>query len=187
MKNIESCTRVLHEEHHLIEKATIAIAEVIRELEKGISLDRDRVVEIAESFATFVGRCHHPKEDFLLSMIRTRCGCTGEYPVRTFYEEHHRVELLLARLSKTAKEYSSTVQGGTGPLVQCFGDVVDFYPGHMWKADHILFPLADELLSEIDQDALIQQFAWIDKAVGSGADEQLRAIVAEFHPRPKVA
>lgn len=145
------------------------------------------MVELAQSFAMFVGRSHHPKEDFLLSMIRTRCGCTGEYPVRTFYVEHHRVELLLAELSKSAREYSEAVHGDSGTLVQCFGDVVDFYPGHMWKADHILFPLADELLSEKDQDVLILQFAWIDKAVGSGVDEQLRAIVAEFDPRPKIA
>lgn len=187
MKNIESCTRVLREEHHLIEKAMVAIAEVIKELEKGTSLNHQRVAEIAESFATFVGRCHHPKEDFLLSMIRTRCGCTGEYAVRTFYDEHHRVELLLAELSKTATEYLATVDSSSERLVQCFGDVVDFYPGHMWKADHILFPLADELLSATDQDVLIQQFAWIDKTVDSGADEQLRAIVAEFHPETKIA
>src|SRR5512146_924500 len=122
MKKIETSTRVLREEHRLIEEATIAVAAVVKELEKGASLDRRRVVEIAESFATFVGRCHHPKEDFLLSMIRARCGCTGEYPVRTFYEEHHRVELLLASLSKTAKEYLSDVHSGTGPLLQCFED-----------------------------------------------------------------
>ena len=187
MKNIETATRVLREEHHLIEDAIVAIAEVIKELQKGTSLDDRRVPEIAQSFATFVGRSHHPKEDFLLSMIRTRCGCTGEYPVRTFYEEHHRVELLLSELSKTATEYSETVHGSREPLVHCFEDVVDFYPGHMWKADHILFPLADEFLSELDHEVLIQQFAWIDQAVGSGADEQLRAIVAELHPRPKIA
>src|SRR5512146_2419149 len=171
MKNIETATRVLREEHHLIEDAIVAMADVIKELQKATSLDDRRVAEIAQSFARFVGRSHHPKEDFLLSMIRTRCGCTGEYPVRTFYEEHHRVELLLAELSKTAAEYSATVRGSWEPLVHCFEDVVDFYPGHMWKADHILFPIADELLSGIDQDVLIQQFAWIDKAVGSDADE----------------
>jgi hypothetical protein len=65
--------------------------------------------------------------------------------------------------------------------------VVDFYPGHMWKADHILFPLADDLLSEKDQGVLIEQFAWIESAVGGNADEQLRAIATEFHPKPKVA
>ncbi len=187
MKKIETSTRVLREEHVLIEAAMVAFANVIKGLERGNASDRRRVVEIAQSFATFVGRRHHPKEDFLLSMIRTRCGCTGEYAVRTFYDEHHRVELLLAELGKTAAEYSATVPGSSTRLVQCLGEIVDFYPGHMWKADHILFPLADELLSETDQDVLIQQFAWIDKAVGSSADEQLRAIAAEFNPGTKIA
>lgn len=187
MNNIETATRILREEHRLLENATVAMADVIEELEKGTSLDRRRVVEIAQSFATFAGRSHHPKEDFLLSMVRTRRGCTAEYPVRSFYEEHHRVELLLAGLSKAAKEYLAAIDRSSESLVQSFRDVVDFYPGHMWKADHILFPLADELLSEMDQEVLIQQFAWIDSAIGSAADEQLRAIVAEFHPKSRIA
>lgn len=187
MKNIDTATRKLVEEHHLIESATVAIADVIKYLEQGTPVDRRQVGEIAQSFATFVSRSHHPKEDFLLSMIRTRKGCTAEYPVRTFYEEHLQVELLLASLSKTAQEYLATVHGGSESLMQSFQQVVDFYPGHMWKADHILFPLADELLSEMDQEVLLQQFAWIDTAVGGDADEQLRAIVAELHPATKIA
>ncbi len=52
----------------------------------------------------------------------------------------------------------------------------------MWKADHLLFPLAGELLSAADQDVLIQQFDWIESAVGSDTDEQLRTVVPEFRP-----
>jgi hypothetical protein len=57
----------------------------------------------------------------------------------------------------------------------------------MWKADHVLFPLADDLLSETDQGVLVEQFSWIESAVGGDADEELRAIVAEFIPKPKAA
>jgi len=71
--------------------------------------------------------------------------------------------------------------------VRSLRDVIDFYPGHMWKADHLLFPLGDELLSEADQQVLIQQFDWIESVVGSDIDEQLRAIVAEFRPKPRAA
>jgi hypothetical protein len=57
----------------------------------------------------------------------------------------------------------------------------------MWKAEHLLFPLADELLSEADQCVLIQQFDLIESVVGSDLNEQLRAIVAEFRPEPSRA
>lgn len=187
MKNIETSTHLLLEEHQLIESATCALTNVIRELEKGVTLDRRQVRELVQSFVTYVGRFHHPKEDFLLSMMRARRGCTADYPIRTFYAEHHRVELLLAGLRKAANEYLDAVDGSSEPLVGSLRDVVDFYPGHMWKADHILFPLADGLLSETDQAVLIQQFAWISSTVGGDVDEQFRAIVAEFYPKPRVA
>jgi hemerythrin-like domain-containing protein len=116
-----------------------------------------------------------------------RGGCSAEYPGRTFYEEHQRIQPLLANLAKTAHEYLQAAHCTPESLVRSLRDVIDFYPGHMWKADHLLFPLGDELLSEADQQVLIQQFDWIESVVGSDIDEQLRAIVAEFRPKPRAA
>ena len=70
MKNIEKSTQVLREEHRLIESATLAFADIIKELERDTALGRRRVWEIVQSFKTYVGRWHHAKEDFLLSMVR---------------------------------------------------------------------------------------------------------------------
>lgn len=187
MEAVEKSTVVLQKEHQSIENATIAIAHIIKELESGVALERRRVWELVQSFATYVGRWHHTKEDFLLAMIRAQRGSSAEYPVRSFYEEHHRVEELIAQLKRTADEYLKATEYSAERLIETLCDVVDFYPGHMWKADHILFPLADELLSEADHAVLVRQFAWIDSAIGSDADEQLRAIVAEFRPQAKVA
>lgn len=177
---------MLREEHRLIENAIVAMAGIIKEIEKGNRLDR-QVWETAQSFATFVGRSHHSKEDFLLSMIRARRGCSDDYAIQTFYEEHHRVEELLAGLRKTANEYSDAADQSAEPLVGCLREVVEFYPGHMWMGDHVLFPLADDLLTEADQGVLVEQFSWIESAVGGDADEQLRAIAAEFYPKPEAA
>lgn len=187
MNAVDKSTLVLRKEHQLIENATITIAHIIEELERGAALERRRVWEIVQSFAAYVGRWHHTKEDFLLAMIRVQRGSSAEYPVRSFYEEHHRVEELVARLRKTADEYLEAIEHSSERLVETLGDVVDFYPGHMWKADHILFPLADEVLSEADHAVLISQFAWIESAIGTDAGEQLSAIVAEFHPQAEVA
>ncbi len=183
MDDVEKSTLVLRKEHQLIENATIAIAHIIQELESGVALERRRVCEIVQSFAAYVGRWHHTKEDFLLAMMRAQRRSSAEYPVCSFYAEHHRVEQLIAQLRKTADEYREAAERSSEQLVQTLCNVVDFYPGHMWKADHILFPLADELLSEADHAVLVRQFEWIDSAIGSNADEQLRAIVAEFRPQ----
>lgn len=187
INEVEKSTHLLREEHQLIQNALVAMAAIIKKLEKDNTLDRRQVWEIAQAFATFVGRSHHGKEDFLLSMIRARKGCSDEYAVRTFYEEHHRVEELLAGLRKASAEYLDAANESAEPLVGCLRDVVDFYPGHMWKADHVLFPLADDLLSETDHGVLVEHFSWIESVVGGDADENLRAITAEFCPKPKAA
>ena len=182
MKNIEQSTQVLREEHRLIECATLAFADIIKELERGSVLDSRRIWELTQAFKTYVARWHHSKEDFLLSMLRARGGLSADYPGRIFYEEHQRIPPLLANLEQTAHAYLQATHGTLESLTRSLGEVVDFYPGHMWKADHLLFPLAGELLSQADQDVLIQQFDWIESAVGSDTDEQLRAIITEFRP-----
>lgn len=187
MRNIETSTQILREEHGLIENAILAFTGIINDLAAGNVLDRRRVWEIAQSFRTYVQRCHHSKEDFLLSMVRGRGGCSGEYPFRNFYEEHHHIQSLLSDLAKVIHEYLEALPGTPESLVHSLRNVVDFYPGHMWKAEHFLFPLADKLLSEADQIVLIQQFDRIESVVGADMHEELCAIVAEFRPEPSPA
>jgi hemerythrin-like domain-containing protein len=187
LKNIEKSTQLLCEEHRLIESAILAFTSIIKELDSGTALDRRRVCEIAQSFKTYVERCHHAKEDFLLSMVRARGGASTEYPFRTFYEEHRQIQSLLADLAHGVHEYLGSFHGTPESLVGSLREIVDFYPGHMWKAEHLLFPMADELLSETDQLVLIQHFDWIESIVGSDINEQLRAIVAEFRREPSPA
>jgi len=184
MKNRETSTQILREEHRLIESTILAFTSIIRDLAAGTPPDRHRVWEIAQSFKAYVQRCHHSKEDFLLSMVRVRGGSSTEYPFRTFYEEHHQIQALLSDLAKEGHGYLEAFPGASESLVHSLRNVVDFYPGHMWKAEHLLFPLADELLSEMDQSVLIQQFDWIDSIVGTEINGELHAIVAEFRSEP---
>ncbi len=88
MKNIEQSTQVLREEHRLIERANLAFADIIKELQEGSVLDRHRVWELTQAFKTYVARWHHSNEDFLLSMLRARGGLSADYPGRIFYEEN---------------------------------------------------------------------------------------------------
>ncbi len=188
MKQTATSTEVLRIEHRVIERAVLAFAGIVTELESGKALDRNRVFELAQSFKGYVERCHHAKEDFLLAMLRARAGASAEYPIRTFYEEHQHLQTLLAKLAKAAHDYLHMLHGTPDQLVSAFRGVVDFYPGHMWKADHLLLPFADQLLSEADQSVLVDQFEWIQSVVGGDIGEELKAIVSEFTPaEPQVA
>ena len=184
MDKIGNATSVLRNEHHLIERAILALAWILKELQTGTVLDHRRVLEMARLFKSYLERCHHVKEDFLLSMVRACEGSFARYPVQSFYDEHHRTEPLLTGLVKAAQEHASRNGASTEALVRSLRDVIDFYPGHIWKANYLLFPLADELLRQADQHVLVQQFEWIESTVGHDTAEQFSAMVAEFCPQP---
>lgn len=179
-----SSTRVLRDEHAVIETAILAFSGIVTQLATGASLDRAPVWEMVQAFKEYVERCHQAKEGFLLSMLRARGGFSSDYPVAMFYDEHQRIQLLLSDLANAGYEYYRVAHGRPEHIVQAMRVLIDFFPAHMWKADHLLFPLADRLLSATDQEVLAQQFAWIDSVIGDDPREKLREISGEFPGDP---
>ena len=179
MERTGSATSILREEHHLIERAILALAWMLKELQAGAAPEPRQVCEMAKLFKNYLKRCHHVKEDFLLSMVRACEDSVARYPVQSFYDEHHRTQPLLINLVKAAQEYLHHNGSDIEVLTRSLCDIIDFYPGHIWKADNLLFPLADELLGPADQHVLIQQFKWIEFVVGDDATQKFSAVVAE--------
>ncbi len=178
LQSVGSATQVLREEHRLMERAMIAFAGAVGRLEQHSAVDRGSLIELAETFALYADRWHHSKEGFLVSQMLARGRNADEFLIRTFHDEHVRTHPLLSDLSQAANEYSQS--GSIEPLANCLRQAVDYYPGHMWKADHLLFPLADAVLTPADQRALEAQFVSIEEMVGRGMHARLRAIVEEF-------
>lgn len=175
-----SSTDVLREEHRLMERAMVVFVEIINKLETGVALDRRKVAEMMQAFKAYVELWHHPKEDFVLSILRDRGVSSSDYPMRAFYEEHDRIEPLLAALHQAAQQYSQFAESDSANLAKALSDIVDLYPGHMWRADHLLFPLAKARLADRDQEALIEQYDSIETMIGSDVVVELKAILEEL-------
>lgn len=163
-----------------MERAMLLFVEIINKLEAGVALDRHKVAEMVGAFKEYVERWHHPKEDFVLSVLRLRGVSSSGYPMRSFFEEHARIEPLLTTLHHAAQQYLQFAESDSENLAKALSDVVDLYPGHMWKADHLLFPLAIAKLAERDQEALIEQYNSIETMIGNDIDVELKAILEEL-------
>ena len=161
-----------------MERAVIAFARAVEQLEQHSPVDRRAIIELANTFVVYSDRWHHSKEGFLVSQVLARGHNANEFLIRTFYDEHVSTDPLLTGLNQAADQYAQS--GSFEPLVNCLRQAVDYYPGHMWKADHLLFPLADAVLTPADQHALQEQFVSIEQVVGGGMHARLRAIVEEF-------
>jgi hypothetical protein len=73
----------------------------------------------------------------------------------------------LTQLDDSIQVFVSTGADKNG-LVLTLRDLVRLYIGHMWKEDYLLLPMADKVLSDQDQAKLCDDFASIEKELGSG-------------------
>ena len=51
-------------------------------------------------------------------------------------------------------------------VIDLLQQLAELYPAHIWKEDFLLFPLAQQTLSTIEQEALCEKFEDVEREVG---------------------
>jgi hemerythrin-like domain-containing protein len=186
-------TEILTNEHRIIELVLNCLEEMTdRALEEGeLNVGAARMaVDFLRHYGDY---CHHGKEERHLFRALESHGFAHEHgPVGRMLYEHDLLRQLLKRLETAIAEAES---GGLSAL-QRYADAahtyVAFRRDHIAKEDQHLFPLANRILTEADNAALVRSFAHVEAhEMGTGAHEKYLRLADElarhFHvPRTKV-
>jgi hemerythrin-like domain-containing protein len=160
-------TAELRHEHEVILRA-LAVAERLgRALAAGEPVDRDALAWILDFFRTFTDRCHHVKEEqHLFPALERRGVPRNGGPIGVMLDEHEEGRRLIAQMSS----------GGDAQIADAIGRYAVLLRAHIDKENGVLFPLADQVLGETEQTALVAAFEGIEQdAVGPGIHERLLA------------
>jgi hemerythrin-like domain-containing protein len=82
-----------------------------------------------------------------------------------------------------AAAYIKDAERGRLTLIQVLQSLVTLYPAHIWKEDYLLFPMADKILAESDQELLLRQFAKAEEVLGTNAHERFEKLAVELSER----
>ena len=63
-------------------------------------------------------------------------------------------------------------------LVDSLHSLAELYCDHIWKENYLLLPMADKILSDCDQQALVEAFCMIKANVGKEAYRSLAQLSA---------
>ena len=104
-------------------------------------------------------------------------GLPAEHgPVQVMCSEHETGRRLVGALDGAIAHFSSDDAESRHALSAAMAAIVEFYTQHIWKEDNVLFPMADRVLDETDEEGMIAAF---DAADGpDGVERRRRA--AEF-------
>jgi len=156
-----------------------AILFVLQILDKMITSDKNKETllkyydEVVYFLKVFADKCHHGKEENYLFNKLVSKGVPDEGgSVGVMLREHAQGRDLIVRMSLSINE------GNIGGFHHAARQYRDLLKIHIEKENNVLFPMADNVISEQEQDTLFEQFEQFEEnVIGQGVHEKLHAMI----------
>jgi hemerythrin-like domain-containing protein len=172
-----SATAILRKEHDAILRMLEATDEVARRIGRGERVKPETLSEILEFFRLFADRCHHGKEEDLLFPLLEKKGILREAgPIGVMLFEHEEGRALMRQMELSADAHARGVPAAAGHWASAAQSYVALLSGHIAKENNVLFPMAERLLSDAEQQILAEAFERIEEEkMGVGTHQRLHA------------
>ncbi len=170
----------LHEEHGAIERVVAGMAQLAADMKNGKPADPDMLSGLVEFLRVFGDECHHKKEEaYLFPALISKGVPVNGCPIGALKNEHEKGRALVSDLASAAEAYISTDGRSRDALVRALDGLVELYPGHIWKEEYLLFPLAEKVLSRAE----LQELSGHMETFEAEKDPRLRERMEEFAER----
>jgi hemerythrin-like domain-containing protein len=147
----------LRSEHEVILKAL----NVLNILESNKLEVREDLLKILEFIENFVDNCHHVKEEKALFPILEEKGFpsyTG--PIFVMLNEHNQLRELIPKIRENLKNEEFN------ELEFNLASLSSILTSHIDKENSVLFPMAESLISENEDEELLEKFEEIENNFG---------------------
>lgn len=166
-------TEILSSEHRVIEVMLSVLEKMVAQTTRDGRLDKDDANTAVTFIKTFADTCHHGKEEGQLFPAMEAKGVPREYgPIGVMLNDHEIGRQFVRQMAA----HIDAASEGDPQAVQAFCDgatgYVQLLRAHIHKEDHILFPMAQRILSVQDQDELLRRFDTVEhEHIGDGVHE----------------
>jgi hemerythrin-like domain-containing protein len=174
-------TQVLKDEHALILEALDAIERKVTALEAGAAPDRGYFEKAVQFLRTFADQCHHGKEENLLFKTMVDRGFPRQGgPIAVMLHEHETGRSFIRGIAEGAAAVG-TDPGAAKKIIENGRGYIGLLRAHIDKENHVLFPMADNVLSSEDQEHLGKEFERFEaEETGAGVHEAMLKLLEEL-------
>lgn len=175
-------SEVLRSEHRGIERMLRVLELEAGRLEAGEEPQVETLEQAVDFLRNFADRCHHTKEEVELFPAMARAGVPVEGgPIGVMLEEHRQGRDYIRSMTEALGAYRVGDRAATAPLAAAIRGYVTLLAGHIWKEDHVLFAMADRVLSPSVQAELMARFDRIEEEhMGPGVHERYHEMLDEL-------
>lgn len=177
-----NATEVLKTEHRAIERMLAIVEEAARRLHEGQDVDPDVIRSAIDFIRTFADHCHHVKEeDTLFPLLEERGMPRDSGPIGVMLLEHEEGRDYVRGMAAAVEQYAAGDKGAGAAIAENARGYVGLLRDHILKEDTILYPMADNVLSESDQEALVAKFDKLEtEVIGEGVHERYHQLLDDL-------
>lgn len=176
-------TQILEDEHRVIQKVAASLALMAEDLKIGKRIEDKTLRGIARFLSVFVEQCHQQKEEAYLFALLLKKGVPASgCPLAVLHNEHAKEQALIRQFGQAVEMYIESREASRGSLESTIHALVELFPGHIWKEDYMLLPMADKLLSPEEQEQLRQQFDHVESEIGPEIHQQFERLADNLQP-----
>jgi len=178
-------TRILSEEHRVIEVMLACLKRMTEQAVVEKKLDREAAEQAVDFIRTFADGCHHGKEEEHLFTLLTAKGMPKEGgPVGQMLFEHEQGRAFVRGMDENIAAAAEGNEAALQGFVSHANGYVELLRNHIHKEDNILFPMADRMLSADDQKNLLDNFHRVEtEHMGAGTHEKYLGIALKLAER----
>jgi len=181
-------TQILKNEHRVIEQVLASVQGIVDQAVRTGKLDGASSRQALDFFQHFADGCHHGKEEkHLFPLMETKGFSPHHGPTSVMRQEHETGRHLLHAMAGEIEQAEAGNAAALDRFCRHANVYVQLLREHIFKEDHRLFPMAEEVLSEHDQSRLAESFAAVESTdMGPGTHEKYLAIANELADRFQV-
>lgn len=175
-------TEQLKAEHDGIRIILNVLDRISADIKGGKGANREHLGQIVEFLKVFVDKCHHAKEEDVLFPALEAAGIPREGgPIGVMLSEH---ETGRGHVRSMAEALSADREGGRDALAGFSVAAMDYrnlLDQHIDKENNILYVMADDRITEEEQEKLFLEFEKIESdKIGAGTHERFHALIDDL-------
>lgn len=156
-----TATRNLENDHVNILRL-IDVMETMSALKAEDSSDIDAVIKLIKNYADGF---HHAKEENLLFPMMVKKGYSTEQgPVAVMLHEHVLGRNYVQGMSRGLEQMKSGDINGRNIVYENMQGYIALLRNHIAKENNILFRMADNILTDVEQESLLNDFAKVENS-----------------------
>ena len=171
---------VLMHEHRVIEQGLAILKNIADRIERGEPVPTDKVTALLDFFRVFADQCHHGKEEGMLFPELEAKGIPKEGgPIGVMLFEHEEGRGLRRKMVEAAGNLSD--EANWQQFVTAARNFINLLRQHIWKEDNVLFKMAEQVLTEAEDEQLAERFERHEREhIGEGVHERYHQLIHEL-------